>query len=629
MTADATATPSRRPRAPRPAQRRRLASALGLVVIALCLGALLAYPRLERAYEIQIGDRDRATLELATQNLRSALNRAQVLPALLAERPMLARLLRDPKNSGLVPFVNEQLRQTALSLNLSDVFLIDRNGLTIAASSYRTERSFVGRNFSYRPYFTEALDGALGRFHALGTTSGERGYFFAAPVTDTGGVLGVVAIKITLDEFEATWAESASTIIVQDMSNVIFLSDRSDWHFRTLGPMAEAALDSIVQTRQYPVSALRPLSARSDPLGQTGYHIITIDGPEGSAAYVMQTGLIAAAGWRVSILSPIAPAQAQALTSLAIAGLIALFLLLVAAVIWQRRIQLEERLAAREDEQAKLEERVRERTAELDAANTALRQQVDERVRAEAQLRRTQTELVQAGKLAALGQMSAALSHEFNQPLAAVKAYAENAATFLDRGRTEEARENVRLISAMADRMAAISRHLRNFARRPQDKTGPVPIRAVIEDALELMGPRLTTSGARLSLPPPGPDLWVMGGRVRLQQVIVNLIGNALDAMETTARPEITLSLDCAEGRFRLHLRDTGPGLSEAALAQAFDPFFTTKAPGKGLGLGLSISYNIVRDFNGRLIAANHPEGGAVFTLELDLTAPPSEIAAQ
>ena len=618
-----------------PAARRafvpgwRLGPLVMVTLVALGLGAVLAYPRLERAYEIQIGDRDRATLELATQNLRGALRRAEVLPALLAERPILARLLRDPTNSGLVPFVNEQLRQTALSLDVSDVYLMDETGLTIAASSYRTERSFIGRSFNYRPYFTDALAGGLGRFHALGTTSGERGYFFAAPVFDGTDITGVVGVKITLDAFEATWAESGSTIIVRDMSNVIFLSDRPDWHFRTFGPLAEAALETIAVTRQYPIAALRPLSARTKPLQGSSYEIVTIDSPEGRTAHVMQTGLIAAAGWRVSILSPIAPAQAQALTSLAISMLIALFALLVAAVIWQRRLQLEDQLAARADEQARLEARVRERTSELDAANTLLRHQIDERVRAEAQLRRTQAELVQAGKLAALGQMSAALSHEFNQPLAAVKAYAENAATFLDRGRADEARANIGLISSMADRMASISKHLRNFARRPQDKTGPVPIRAVIEDALEVMRPRLDSATARLNLVLPDEDIWVIGGRVRLQQVIVNLIGNALDAMEALHRPEMHLTLSVADGLCRLALRDTGPGLSEDALAQAFDPFFTTKAPGKGLGLGLSISYNIVRDFNGRLMVANHPEGGAVFTVELDVTTPPAEMAAQ
>lgn len=617
------------PAGPARSSARRLGPLIGGALALICLAALFAYPRLERAYAIAIGDRDRATLDLAVQNLRGALDKAEVLPALLAERASIARLLRDPDNSGLLPFVNEQLRQTALSLDVSDVYVMDATGLTIAASSYRTDRSFVGRNFAYRPYFTEAITGGIGRFHALGTTSGERGYFFAAPVIDGTEKTGVVAVKITLDDFEATWAEGATTVIVQDMANVIFLSDRQIWHFRTFGPMPEAALESIVTTRQYPVAALRNLPARRAPLANSGYETVTFAMADGGSSYIMQTGLIAAAGWRVSILSPLAPAQLQAANTLTIALLVALFLLLIAAAIWQRRIQLEDRLAAREDARARLEARVRERTAELDETNTLLREQIEERVRAEAQLRRTQAELVQAGKLAGLGQMSAALSHEFNQPLAAVKAYAENAATFLDRGREGEARENIRLISAMTDRMAAISKHLRNFARRPQDKTGPVLVHAVVDDALALMAPRFAAAKAVLTNTLPDHDLWVIGGRVRLQQVIVNLISNALDAMEGVARPVITLSLAVTDGRVKLMVRDIGPGLSDEALAQAFDPFFTTKPPGQGLGLGLSISYNIVRDFNGRLTAANHPEGGALFTVELDLSAAPDKIAAQ
>ena len=614
--------------APRRDRRGPVPFVLGALAV-LAILAALAFPRLERAYLAAIGDRDRATLDLAVQVLRGALNRTEALPGLLAERPILAELLADPDNSGLLPFVNEQLRQTALSLGVSDVYLIDRTGLTIAASSYRTDRSFVGQSFTYRPYFTEALAGGLGRFHALGTTSGERGYFFAAPVLDGSRIAGVIAVKITLDAFEATWAETGSTIIVQDSSNVIFLSDRADWHFRTLGPMPEAALETIAVTRQYPVSALRPLPARRLPLQGTPYEIVTIEGDSARETMVMQTGLIATSGWRVSILSPTAPARAQALVALAIAGLVALFVVFLAAAIWQRRLRLEDRLARQAGEQARLEARVRERTRDLDAANAQLRLEIEERTRAEAQLRKTQTDLIQAGKLAALGQMSAALSHEFNQPLAAVKAYAENAATFLDRDRIPEARENIGLISAMADRMAAISRHLRNFARRPQDKTGPVPLRAVISDALDLMRPRLDSAGARIAYDPPMAEVWATGGRVRLQQVIVNLIGNALDAMEDAADPVVTLSLHVTGPRCRIEVEDHGPGLSEDALAQAFDPFFTTKPPGQGLGLGLSISYNIVRDFNGRLIAANRAGGGAVFTVELDLTDPPAEMAAE
>jgi two-component system C4-dicarboxylate transport sensor histidine kinase DctB len=151
-----------------------------------------------------------------------------------------------------VPFTNELLRQSALSLDVSDIYVMDLQGRTVATSNYRADWSFLGRSFAYRPYFTDAISEGLGRFHALGTTSNQRGYFFAAPVIDQTELLGVVAVKITLDRFEETWANSDSTILVTDTSNVVFLSDRADWHFRTLGPVPEPAIETIAD-RQYPL----------------------------------------------------------------------------------------------------------------------------------------------------------------------------------------------------------------------------------------------------------------------------------------------------------------------------------------------------------------------------------------
>jgi len=602
---------------------RALVVLAGILAMAVAL-CFVALPRLERAFLIQAGGRDEATLRLATEVMRGALSRTEALPALLAERPILTDLLNDPQNSGLLPFANEQLRQTALTLDVSDIYLMDHSGMTLAASSYRTDRSFVGRNFAFRPYFANALEDGLGRFHALGTTSQERGYFFAAPVISNTRVMGVVAVKITLDGYEEAWRDSESTVIVVDSSNVIFLSDRNDWHYRTLGPLSELALEAIAATRQYPLDRLSPLSARRDPLTDR----LDILSVEGDDSFVMQTALIAAAGWRVSILTPTGPARAQALTVLTLMILLILLGGLVGAIYLQRRAQLMERLAAQKSEQERLEGRVRERTMDLNDANRQLLQEVDDRRAAEQRLRTTQAELVQAGKLAALGQMSAALSHEFNQPLAAVKSYAENAGTFLDRGRTSDARENIARISAMADRMASISKHLRNFARRPQDKSGPIPLCAVIDDAVALMQPRLNTMAADLQFARPSPEITVIGGRVRLQQVIVNLIANALDAMAGHPAPRIEITVMQRDATAIVRVRDLGPGLTDDALNQAFDPFFTTKDPGHGLGLGLSISYNIVHDFGGRLQVRNHPEGGAEFEVILCIAAT-HELAAE
>ena len=594
-----------------------------LVVLAIGL-ALAALPRIERYFIAETAAREEATLRLATASLRGALARSEALPALLAERPILSEILRDPGNEGLLPFANEQLRQTALTLELADIFVMDLDGNTIAASNYRREASFVGRNFAYRPYFADALSLGRGRFHALGVTSGQRGYYFAAPIIDNTELLGVVAVKIHLDTFEQTWRDGDNTIIVMDSSNVIFLSDREEWHFNTLGPIPDGARGRIAATRQYPLDQLTPLPATREPLGPTT-ELLRI----GAEEYVTNIGLIAAAGWRVWVLTPTRHAILQARQALASIILVILFAGLVGALFIQRRARLLERFDQQRHHSEVLEARVTERTADLHDANAQLRQEVEERRLTEARLRKTQTDLVQAGKLAALGQMSAALSHEFNQPLAAVKSYADNAATFLDRDRPEEARQNIGLISQMADRMAAISKHLRNFARRPQEKIGPVPLLPVLDDALALMRARLAEVGSEIRYDRPEEEITVMGGQVRLQQVLVNLLSNAIDAMEDQDTPVIEIGIENRAGRWQVSVRDHGPGLSDASLAQLFDPFFTTKSPGKGLGLGLSISYNIVRDFGGRLAAHNHEGGGAVFTVDLAPASDETEIAAQ
>lgn len=606
-------------------QATRNLALLVLLAIGLSFAAL---PRIERYFVTQTGAREEATLRLATASLRGALSRTEALPSLLAERPILAQILRDPDNQGLLPFANEQLRQTALTLDLADIFVMDLEGTTVAASNYRRETSFVGRNFAFRPYFTDALAQGRGRFHGLGIASGQRGYFFSAPIIDNTEILGVVVVKILLDGFEQTWRDGDNTILVTDPSNVIFLSDRADWVFNTLGPVPEPAIEAISATRQYPLDRLRPMNAVRESLGPT-MEILRVETDGEVQEFVTNIGLIAAAGWRVWVLTPTVYAIRQARQVLALMILAALFAGLAGALYLQRRARLLERLAQQRLYQAMLEARVVERTADLNDANTQLTQEVEERRATEARLRRTQSELVQAGKLAALGQMSAGLSHEFNQPLAAVKAYAENAATYLDRDRPDEARKNVGLISQMADRMAAISKHLRNFARRPQEQIGPIPLLSVLDDALALMGGRIATAGAEIVFDRPEAEIMVMGGQVRLQQVLVNLLSNALDAMEDQPRPRIEIDIAATGTRWQVRVRDHGAGLSQSAEAQLFDPFFTTKRPGKGLGLGLSISYNIVRDFGGTLSAHNHKDGGAVFVVDLTAAAASGEVAAE
>jgi two-component system C4-dicarboxylate transport sensor histidine kinase DctB len=323
------------------------------------------------------------------------------------------------------------------------------------------------------------------------------------------------------------------------------------------------------------------------------------------------------AGWTVSVLLDTSSARSQALTSVLAALLLLGLAGLLGAVVLQRRARLAERMEMQRTAREELEHRVEERTADLASVNSQLELEVAERRATEVQLRQTQADLIQAGKLAALGQMSAALSHEFNQPLAAVKTYADNAAILIDRKRTGEARDNVARILALTDRMASISRHLRNFARKPNERLGPVELDEVVRDTLEIVAWRLKAADADVRIDLGKEPLIVRAGSVRLQQVLVNILSNAADAVEGLENRTIELTARQSDACIEIIVRDHGPGVPEAISSRIFDPFFSTKGVGKGLGLGLSISYNIIKDFGGNLSVENHAGGGAVFRIQL------------
>ncbi|WP_306259212.1 ATP-binding protein [Pararhizobium sp. IMCC21322] len=604
------------------------------VLLSIAIGSA-GFSLVERSFQIRSAEQAQGTLRLTVAGLRGALNRYEPLPSLIAEKPSIKALLSDTTNPDLASSVNLELKQIAEDVGASDIYVIDANGYTWAASNFDQTHSFVGLSYVYRPYFQQAIEGGLGRFFALGTASLKRGYYFSAPIRLQGQIAGVVTVKISVDALEADWRGADSEILVTDQFGIIFMSSRSDWHFQSLQPLQPATLDEIKAFRQYPIDQLGLLNLQRKPIGNQGAERFTIGVGGTEKHFVANAMAIPEAGWNVHILTPTAAARTQAITVIVIAVLVLLLTILVTAFLLLRRARMVERIAAQHAAQELLENRVAERTVDLNQANTQLLQEIEERKQAERQLRKTQSELVQAGKLAALGQMSAALSHEFNQPLAAVKTYADNAATYLDRNRIDEARDNVGRISQMADRMAAISKHLRNFARRPQEKIGPVPLLPIISDALAILSAKLRDRNANIVFDPPLKDIWIMGGRVRLQQVLVNLISNALDAstLDNPAHngrePDIHLTIETTSDRVRIKVRDHGSGLAAETKSQIFDPFYTTKGPGEGLGLGLSISYNIIRDFGGRLLAENHPDGGAIFTIDLAAADQLTEEAAE
>jgi len=288
----------------------------------------------------------------------------------------------------------------------------------------------------------------------------------------------------------------------------------------------------------------------------------------------------------------------------------------------QRRAAVAQKLRAREDLQHaydNLETMVEERTSELNAMTQSLSQEIEVRSKAEQKLHITQNELFQAGKMAVLGQMSASITHELNQPLTALRTMSDNAVILLERGRLDDARRNLAKISQIAARMGAITGQLKVFARKSTTSLTSVSIPTAISNALFLVERRLQVENVRFTLQLPPDDIFAMCESNRLEQVLVNLYANALDAMNGSDVRSLRVTVECKAPLVLIHVADTGPGLSTEVYEHLFEPFFTTKPQGLGLGLGLAISEQITRQFGGMLRADNAPGGGAIFTIELQM----------
>ena len=596
----------------------KLRHALVFVILPVFIGlaALQGGAVATRAYMDEASLQASSALRLAVSALGGHLSRYEPLPALIADHDDIKALLRAPSDPTLRETANTYLQQINTLLRSSDIYVMTMDGETISASNYDGPASFVGQNFSYRPYFQDAARGLQSRFYALGTTSLKRGYYFASPVSVDGAIRGVIVFKVDIDSIETSWKGGEYKIFVADPEGIIFMTGSPEWLYNGILPLDAARLARTQASRRYADAPLKELPLKRKT--EDGHSLMTVTDDAAAREYLVLSHYMPEADWTVNVLMDTASVRGQARTVVIALVLFVCLAGLAIAILLQRRARTAERLRLEERARNELEHRVAERTADLARVNEQIELEIAERRLTEQELRKTQADLIQAGKLAGLGQMSAALSHEFNQPLAAAKTYADSAALLIDRGRTEEARDNLSRISGLVDRMASISRHLRNFARKPNEKLGPVGLDAVVDDTLEIVAARLKAADATLDVDLGRHLPAVVAGPVRLQQVLVNIITNAADAVEGQRNRTIELKARRKGGRVLLTVRDHGPGVPASIAERIFDPFFTTKGVGKGLGLGLSISYNIVKDFGGSLSVTNHADGGAVFRIELD-----------
>jgi len=587
-SADAPPSPSARARARRRTVSAWLLAAAGLLTLTIWL----TYASVHRAARQEAQAQGLITLQSQARELLGAVEKFEHLPYLVGAEQTLTRLLQAPQDAALRAAANAYLRFAQQRTGVAAVYLMDVRGLTLAASNWDEPSSFVGRDYGFRPYFQQALAGDTGRFYGIGVTTGEPGAFLAAPLRGGGEVVGVVAIKIDLAERERHWRDAGLQLALADGNGVIFLTAAAEWRYRSLFPLESAAQQTLRRTRQY--GDLQPEPLDPQPAPWPGPALQSVRAQD-EARWVQGLPL-PTLDWRMLLFTDPAGAHAQALMAAELAGLSLALVLLVAALVSQSRRHRSERLAsARERERAiaALEQRIAERTAELTAANDVA---------------------VQTGKLALLGQMAASISHELAQPLAALRTLADNAVVLLDQGREDVVRSNLGHIGGLCTRMGRIVGELKVFARKEPARLEPVPLQPVLASALMLIEPLRRASGARIVVEPT--PLVLMGDGMRLEQVLVNLLRNALEAMEGQPERLVEMTLEADEQQVHLRIRDHGPGLSEAVLAHLFEPFFTTKPSGKGLGLGLALSQAIVQAMGGTMRAHNAAPG-ACFELSL------------
>lgn len=569
----------------------RLALIVLVIVIGTVLSAGWAMHQAKRQSMETDARRASQQLTLYANALHTLIERYRALPAVLALDPELIAALRGPVTEQVQDALNRKLERINGAANSSTLELLDRTGLAIAASNWRLPTTYVGSNYGFRPYFKQTRSHGSGRFYAVGVTSGVPGYFLANAVTDEQGrFLGAMVVKLEFPELEREWRQGSDILLVSDARGITFIANQDGWRYRELQPISPADRAELAETRQYDKQPLVPLQHQVLTDFGANSHLSRVQGPDGSVDYLWESLPLEAEGWTLHLLrKPQVSADGRnaALTAAAI-----WLSLVFAALFVSQRLRL-----------ARLRQRSR----------NELKRLVEERTR---ELRTAQEGLVQSAKLAALGQMSAALAHEINQPLTTQRMQLETLRLLLDHGRYDEARQALEPLEQMLTRMAALTGHLKTFARNsPGGLRERLDLATVVDQALHLLDARIRGEGVEVALYLARPA-WVRGDAIRLEQVLINLLRNALDAMADKRYKRLEIRIEADDGQWRLSVLDSGGGIPQADLARIFDPFFTTKPVGEGLGLGLAISYGIVHEAGGQLQAENLP-GGARLSLTL------------
>ncbi len=525
--------------------------------------------------------RNRAQVRLAlySGNLLSELRRAAIIPQLLSRDAALIGALESSDFSQ----TTQRLFSFIEEIGAESLMLLDRDGRAVAS----TLRERIGSGHRSEAYFIEAMRSSDTVFTVNRGESGAVDFHYSRRVVSSGRSVGVIVAKVDLKQFETSWAGISDAVIVRDSEGSIILATEPRWR----GLTEEEAL----AVRSAPSAILRAFQATAD------WRALPPDAYLRGEAVMRLEARIPFRGWMMTSYTTFSPVRSRVNGVLALEIMGFAILLSLTFYLLSRQAMVRSRIFQRE-------------SVELRALNARLQREIAEREKAEKNLQVVEQTIEQSSKLAAMGEMSAAVSHELNQPLAAMKTYLAGAKLLLRRRRPEEALSSFQRIDDLIERMGAITRQLKSYARKGEAALEPVDVRHAVSSALSMMEPQLKSRQISVDASLPRDPVMAMADRLRLEQVIINLLRNALDATREVDQPVIEMLLSAGDA-ITLTVRDNGEGIEDPE--SLFEPFYTTKRPGDGVGLGLAIASGIVNDLGGRLIAGNGPSGGAVFEIQL------------
>lgn len=557
---------------------------IAIILIAMALGAIALVFFVSQTYFRSLDQETaQSRLSLFERSLNETLSRFQHLPFVLARDATVQEVLGGEPNTRL----NRRLSAFAREAELEAIYLMDLSGLVISASNYDKTPSFLGKNYGFRPYFKAAAAGGRGNYFGVGATTGRPGYFVSEPVRAAdGSTIGIIAIKLDASELQKSWEEGDEAVLATNTDGIVVLASDRTWLYRTINHLEPQQLEAIRLSKQFGNVNVLPL-----PWKEEGPASVELLGN----TYTLASTDAAFLDWKIHYLLNGARAYERTILATTVFGSLIALLMGFAAYLRSKRIQ------------------------SALVASQSDRQQL---VHANRQLESAQAELARASKLAALGQLSASVVHELGQPISALRNYltAEEIST------DATSLPTLNKLVAVVSRMENITRQLRFFTRPGDEAFDVVRVEDVISDCLELTQHDIDFQKVDLTIDVQTDHMRVKGNRLRLEQVLVNLVKNSLSSLQESTATRLSITAFESDDRAHIEVADNGSGFGARNLEIMQEPFHTTRASGDGMGLGLSISSAIISEHDGTLTAENIPEGGAKFRLSLPLATYESEI---